>query len=232
MLSDGSATIDPWIAALRAHMMPDGIEHALADADLALTELSPESVWRPTAHLSRGIAAALLGASAHATDDLTATIELGRAAGAVEEVYWRTRSSRCWRPGAEPGATHAHRHRRRRCSSRAPGWATTRRARSRTRRLRVSRSTRRRHQDARAALARAHRLRPLLDEGIPWLTIGVGLELTRAHLALGEVNAARTALDETERVLELRPQMGSLVADARELRDRIARAPGHPAPGR
>ena len=68
-------------------MMLDGIEQALADADLALTELSPESIWRPTAHLSRGIAAALLGATAHATDELTATIELGRAAGAVEEVY-------------------------------------------------------------------------------------------------------------------------------------------------
>ena len=66
----------------------------------------------------------------------------------------------------------------------------------------------------------------MLDEGIPWLTIGVGLELTRAHLALGEVNAARTALDETERVLELRPQMGSLVEDAHELRDRVAAGTG------
>ena len=33
---DGSATIQPWIATLRAHMMPDGVEQALADADLAL----------------------------------------------------------------------------------------------------------------------------------------------------------------------------------------------------
>ena len=47
---------------------------------------------------------------------------------------------------------------------------------------------------ARAALARTHRLRPLLDHGIPWLTIQVGLELTRAHLALAEAGAARTVL--------------------------------------
>ena len=43
-----------------------------------------------------------------------------------------------------------------------------------------------RQSDARAALAGAHRQRPLLDHGLPWLTIQVGLELTRAHLALGE----------------------------------------------
>jgi LuxR family maltose regulon positive regulatory protein len=79
-----------------------------------------------------------------------------------------------------------------------------------------------RHDEARAALARTQRLRPLLDHSLPWLTIQVGLELTRAHLALTEVAAARTILGETERVLELRPDMGSLVEDARELHDRLA----------
>ena len=68
----------------------------------------------------------------------------------------------------------------------------------------------------------AHRLRPLLDHGIPWLTVEVGLELTRAHLALADPGAARTVLTETEHVLDLRPQMGSLVDEARELHDRVA----------
>ena len=83
-----------------------------------------------------------------------------------------------------------------------------------------------RQEDARAALTRAHRLRPLLDHGLPWLTIQVGLELTRAHLALAEAGAARTILTETERVLQLRPHMGFLVEDARELRDRVAATSG------
>ncbi len=65
-----------------------------------------------------------------------------------------------------------------------------------------------RHEDARTALTRAHRLRPQLDHAIPWVTIQVGLELTRAHLALAESGAARTILAETERVLELRPRHG------------------------
>ena len=42
-LSDGSTTIEPRVAALRAHMMPDGVERALADADAALDQLSAES---------------------------------------------------------------------------------------------------------------------------------------------------------------------------------------------
>ena len=83
-----------------------------------------------------------------------------------------------------------------------------------------------RHEEARAALARAHRLRPMLDHGMPWMAVEVGLELTRAHLALGEAAAARTILAETERVLELRPDLGSLVEEARELRDRVAATSG------
>jgi LuxR family maltose regulon positive regulatory protein len=83
-----------------------------------------------------------------------------------------------------------------------------------------------RPEDARAALTRAHRLRPLLDHGLPWLTVQVGLELTRAHLALAEPGAARTVLTETEQVLEVRPHMGSLVEDARELHERVAATSG------
>jgi len=83
-----------------------------------------------------------------------------------------------------------------------------------------------RPEDARAALTRAHRLRPLLDHGLPWLTVQVGLELTRAHLALADAAAARTILTETEHVLELRPHLGCLVEDARELRERVAATSG------
>ena len=55
-LSDGSATIEPWVATLRAGMMPDGVEQAVADADLALHQLSPDSGWRPAALVLRGAA--------------------------------------------------------------------------------------------------------------------------------------------------------------------------------
>jgi LuxR family maltose regulon positive regulatory protein len=66
----------------------------------------------------------------------------------------------------------------------------------------------------------------MLDHGFPWLTIQVGLELTRAHLAVGDASAARTILTETERVLELRPNLGILVEDAQELREQVAASAG------
>ena len=225
-LSDGSATIEPWVATLRAHMMPDGVEQALADADLALDQLPPESIWRSTAHLIRGVAHALLGATDRAADELAATIEKGMAAGAVEEVY--AAEAQLALLAAKRGAWGEAA----RCAHRAQAvvdeaglgdYSSSAIAHVATARVALHEA---RPEQARAALARAHRLRPLLDHGIPWLTIEVGLELTRAHLALGEASAARTILEETERVLELRPDMGSLVEDARELGDRVAASSG------
>ena len=75
---------------------------------------------------------------------------------------------------------------------------------------------RHRHAEARAAMTRAHRLRPLMDHALPWLTVQVGIELTRAHLALGEADAARAILGETSRVLERRPHLGTLVDEMHE----------------
>ena len=107
----------------------------------------------------------------------------------------------------------------RQASTRGPRRLLDQRARARD--DSTHRTPRVRGEDARAALTRAHRLRPLLDHGVPWLSIAVGLELTRAHLTLADAGAARTVFAETERILELRPHMGILADDARELRPRV-----------
>ena len=68
-------------------MMPNGVEQALADSDVALNQLPPESDWVTVALLGRGVAHALLGATERATDDLTAAVEKGLPRGATEDVY-------------------------------------------------------------------------------------------------------------------------------------------------
>jgi LuxR family transcriptional regulator, maltose regulon positive regulatory protein len=225
-LSDGSATIEPWVANLRACMMQDGVEHALADSNRALDLFSPDSGWLPDALLIRGVAHALLGATDRATEDLTAAVERGLADGATEEVFvaqaqlalLATRQGAWGEAGRRAQAAQALVE-----EAGLSDYASSAIAHVATARVAVHEA---RPEDARTAITRAHRLRPLLDHGIPWLTIQVGLELTRAHLALTEAAAARTILAETERVLELRPRMGTLVEDARELHDCVAASTG------
>ncbi len=225
-LSDGSATIEPWVAHLRAGLMPDGVEQGMADADLALAELSSQSGWRPVAFAVRGVARALLGITEPAMADLRDAIESGLAFGSVDVVYFAyaqlallAAKRADWREAgqhAQAAQAHVDASGLGDYSSSAIVHVTTARVALHERRT----------EDARAALSRAHRLRPLLDHGVPWLTIQVGLELTRAHLALADPGAARTVLTETEQVLELRPHMGSLVDDARELRARVEATTG------
>ena len=225
-LSDGSATIEPWVATLRAHMMPNGVEQALADADLALDQLSPDSFWIPTALLGQGVAHALLGAADRAVVELSATIERGVAAGSFEEVYLA--HAQLALLAAKEGAWGEAGRRARAAEAVIEetglgDYSSSALVHVATARVGLHEA---RPQDARAALARVHRLRPLLDHGIPWVTVEVGLELTRIHLGLGEAAAARTTLRETDDVLELRPDMGSLVEDVRELRDRLTATSG------
>jgi LuxR family maltose regulon positive regulatory protein len=89
---------------------------------------------------------------------------------------------------------------------------------------------------AREYVAKIHRVRPLLNHAFPWYSVQVGLELARVHLALGEAELARvhlalgeaevagTVLSEAEEILRVRPRLGTLVADAQELRERVAAA--------
>jgi LuxR family maltose regulon positive regulatory protein len=221
-LSDGSATIAPWVANLRAYMMPDGAERALADADLALEQLAPASGWRSSALLIRGVAHALLAAADRARADLAAAVDLGMALGAFDEVFAAQAELALLavRRGAWGEAVRQARQARALVEeTRLDHYAGSAIVHVVVARVALHEG---RHSDARAALARVHRLRPLLDHGLPWLTVQVGLELTRVHLALGEAAAARTVLTETERVLERRPDLGALAHEVGELRERVA----------
>ncbi len=231
-LSDGSATIEPWVAALRAHMMRDGVEQALADANLALDQFSQESDWRATTHLIRGVAHALLGVSARATEDFATAIEKGLAAGAVEEVY--VAQAQLALLAAEQGAWAEVEQRAREAQELVEeaglgDYAPSALVHVTTARVALHEG---RQEEARTLLARAHRLRPLLDHGIPWLTVQVGLELTRAHLALGEAAAARpssprpSACSSSARIWALSSRTLASCANAWK------RAPGRRAPGR
>src|SRR4029453_8042461 len=58
---------------------------------------------------------------------------------------------------------------------------------------------------ARASLFRAERLRPLLTDAVPWLSVQTRYELARAYLGLADGDAARALLDESAAILRRRP---------------------------
>ncbi len=79
-------------------------------------------------------------------------------------------------------------------------------------------------------LVSAQRLRPLLTYAYPHLAVQARIELIRVRLALADVAGARTLMREIDEILKRRPDLGTLVGEARELRARLAaeRAPAPP----
>ena len=224
--SDKTSDLASRVVLLRAFMMPNGVEAAIADAEIVLDQLPPSSPSRATARLLRGVAMSLLASPDDALAELLAAIDTASALGGRDPIYVAQAQLALIeaRRGAWPeAARHAGAAQRVVTESgldRHPPTALVHAAV-----LRVAMHERR-IADARAAMARIHGLRPRLDHSLPWLTGQVWMELARAHLALGEVAEARLSLTDITRVLVRRPRLGSLVDDKRELSDRLAEASG------
>ncbi len=77
----------------------------------------------------------------------------------------------------------------------------------------------------RASLFRAMRLRTSVTWVNPWGAAWLRLEMADAHLALGDPEAARILLQETEGVLYRRPKLGRLQARTDVLRETLSRWP-------
>jgi LuxR family transcriptional regulator, maltose regulon positive regulatory protein len=84
---------------------------------------------------------------------------------------------------------------------------------------------------ARRELVNAQRLRSLLTYAYPHFAVQARIELIHAHLALADLAGARTLMVEIDEVLRRRPALGTLVGEARSLRDRLAKERGAGAPG-
>jgi LuxR family maltose regulon positive regulatory protein len=218
-------------ALVRAALCSGGVRQMGRDADDAVAGLPAESPWGPTALLLGGVARALqdqrddadttFAAAAEAaqrrgeTDaDALATAEralLAATAGdqsAAERLALRAREV----AAADPSDGHV---------GRALAHAVAARALLR----------RGRWDEARQALETADGLGGPLSHALPWLAVQVRVELGAAHVTLRDRSAAAAQLEECERILEARPNLGSLpdaVADLRRQLDGLpAGGDGH-----
>jgi LuxR family maltose regulon positive regulatory protein len=209
-LPDGCTSLRPWIAVLRAALCRDGVYQMVADAEVGLAELPAESLLRPAALLLVGSANVLLGEDARGDAFLrNAAHEAGRLGARDTRMVALSERSLVASARDDPVAAQAlaleaqelidHAH--------SDVYVTSAIA------LAVAARAELRHgrwDQARAHLAEAERVRPLLAQGLlPWLSVQAQLELARAYLALGDARA-RTLVEELSDVLRSHPHLGVL----------------------
>ena len=223
VLPDGSRSLDPWIAVVRAAMCRDGVERMRTDAELALRDLGPASPWRPTALLLLGVAQLLVGDDEHADENLADAAESAESVGApdirVVALVERSLLTETRGNDAEAEALAAqaralvHEGRLGEHPLSAIAFAVAARHGLR-------------HGDlapARADLARAHALVSQLTYAIPWYTVQTSLEVGRADLALLDAPGAVQRLSAAAEILRRRPALGVLGTQAESLRAEAAR---------
>ena len=227
---DPSRPDDPpaqaWAAILRAILCRRGVKQMRADADEAVRRFAAAGTELPVARLLQGLALVLSGdpeggdvcferaisdGEEIVPDVLTAALcersllAMERGEWSRAEVFTSQAGAVMRRAGIEDALVHA-------VAARVAlhrGDATA----------------------ARQGLIGAQRSRSLLTYAQPHLAVQARIELTRVHLALGDLAGARTLTGEINDVLGRRPGLGTLVGEAAALRARITKERSAATPG-
>jgi LuxR family transcriptional regulator, maltose regulon positive regulatory protein len=226
-LPDGSASIEPWLAVVRATQCQDGVERMQADAELALRKLGPASGWRPSALVLRGAAHLLLGEDDLADAALAEAAEEAESIGVAPSriVALSERSLLAAARGDEARSGElalearalVEEHGLEKYVRSALAFAVSARREAHCGNL----------DRARLELRRAEALTPQLTRALPWYSVQSALELAQVNLSLLDVTGARAWLALADEILLRRPLLGILVARRAELGaqvDRVAAA--------
>ncbi|HYX59301.1 MAG TPA: LuxR C-terminal-related transcriptional regulator [Streptosporangiaceae bacterium] len=223
----GDPGTEGWAAVLRTLMCPLGVTQMLADADQAVQRFAAAGIAPPIAATCRGIALLLSGDFDGADASLAEATSEGAEAGAPDVIAtaWCERSllaiARNDWTSAEAFAARAD------LVMRGAGMedmlVCAVQARVALHGGDVA--------AARRELVRAQRLRPFLTYVQPHLAVQARLELARAQFALADMAGARTLMREIDEILKRRPDLGTLVGEARALRARLSaeHAPAAPS---
>ncbi len=212
-LPDGS-TLDGFKAWMRMLLCRDGVADLLAQAAVAREGLSPTSMARPVVLVLEAVAFFLEGDTdradtilAHAVDTANAAGATGAVAVALAERSIIAIERDDWHAAAEfaeEALATVEAARLAEYSLSALTYAVV--ARVALHEGDVDR--------AREFAAHAARLRPLLSYAVPHLSVQSLLELARVYIALADTSGARAVLREVRDILQQRPDLGVLPAQA------------------
>jgi LuxR family maltose regulon positive regulatory protein len=228
---DAARPADPdaeaWAAVLRAALCRRGVEQMRADADEAVRRCAEEGIVAPAAAALQGLARVLCGDPDGGDGSFEDALSIGEKAGAPE-VLADTLGERSLLAMArgEWGQAEV-----------LAGQAGTvlRRAGLETLLVCAVQARVAVHRGdvlaARQQLISSQRLRPLMTYAQPHLAVQARIELARVDLALDDSAGARAVMREVDELLRRRPDLGTLVGEAGELRARLSRERGARSPG-
>jgi len=230
-LPDGSSSIEPWLALLRALLCRHGVARMRADAELAAGTIAAGSFWRSTAVALLAMAHLMAGDPDRAEllfEDAVAEAQSGGgvtdACIALAEQSLRAVGNGAW----DVAERHLSEARSLVREARIEDYPPITIVYAAAARLAIHHADQPR---ARAELTRAQRLRPGLTYALPHVAIRARIELARCHVALLDLAAARTLLQEADQVLLRRPDLGVLARQVKDLRTELVQARGSSAQG-
>jgi len=220
------ASAQAWAALLRAILCRHGVEQMRADADEAANRFIAENIVQPGPLVWQGLARVVSGDPDSADESFADAVSVAEQAGA-HEAFAIALSERSLLAMARNQWDRAE-------ALVSQAYAVARRARIEVAETIpvLARAALHRGdlQAVRQQLVAAQRERAVLTYAMPVLAVQFRIELIRVHLALADLAAARTLMQEIDDVLRRRPGLGTLVGEAQALRDRLAheRRSGNP----
>jgi LuxR family maltose regulon positive regulatory protein len=188
-LPDGSPSIEPWLALLRAILCRDGAEQMRADAELAAKSVAAGSFWRTASVLFLAMAHLMAGDPGRADVLFEDAVAEGRASGAnigacvaLAERSLLAMARGTWDLGRQYLSEARSLAREANIADYPP--VTILHAAAARIALHEADPAR-----AREELTQAQRLRPGLTYALPHLAVQARIELARCHLALSDLSA-------------------------------------------
>jgi LuxR family maltose regulon positive regulatory protein len=223
---DGSASsLEGQLALLRAFQCRHGMDEALVDAHSAVRLIPVDSSWRATALAVLGLAYLFTGSREDADRILVEAVTVGREIDASPAVSVAL-AERALIALDRGELAEAHALADQACAvvddGRLQDHVTNVFVFAVAARLAMRAGG---TSQAERLVTRAQRLRPRLTYAMPQLAVQSRLELIRTMVSLADGPGARTVLREVDDILRVRPKLGVMTAQVKELRARIAGTP-------
>jgi LuxR family transcriptional regulator, maltose regulon positive regulatory protein len=213
------------LGGLRASLLRDGLEVALADAERGIGGVPPGHDLTYPALLARALLLEIQGDHEGAERDRRELSEMPFSSAGAPARTVALAQRACRAADRRQWAAAEDLVRRAEALVAANGlddYSTSTFAAVAAARVAIHRGDRRR---AAEQLTQAQRLRVMLTHALPAFAVDARIEMGRAYLALGDTAGARTMVAEAEAIRALRPDLGTQLDRLEQLRRQATAAP-------